>query len=331
MRDYLIKRLIFTLITVLMLSIGIFAIVQIPPGDAVDQMAAARGAQGDVMSPEEIAQFKAMYGLDRPLVERYWTWITRFALGDMGGSTRGRPVAQMVMEVLPATLALSLLTLVVTYIIAIPIGIYSATHQYSIGDYLATGFGFVGLATPGFLLGIILLYVSYQWFGISIGGFFSPEYKSAPWSLARAIDLLQHLWVPVLVIALGSTAGLIRTLRATLLDELGKQYVITARAKGVPWRQLLFKYPVRLALNPIIAGIGAVFPLLLAGQTIVAIVLNLPTLGPLLFDSLMTQDILLSASVLMIMSLLGIFGVVVSDILLAILDPRIRFEKGVQR
>lgn len=328
MRDYLIKRLLFTIITVLILSICIFALVQVPPGDAVDQMVASRGAQGDAMSPEEIAQLKAMYGLDRPLLERYWVWMTGLMRGDMGLSTRGMPVAGMVKEVLPQTIALSLLTLAVTYIIAVPIGIYSATHQYSLGDYLATGFGFIGLATPGFLLGIILLYVSFQFFGISIGGFFSPEFKSAPWSAAKVADLIQHLWVPVIVIAMGSTAGLIRTLRATLLDELSKQYVITARAKGLPWRMLLFKYPVRLALNPIIAGIGGIFPYLLAGQTIVAIVLNLPTLGPLLYDALLTQDIALASSVLLIMSLLGIFGVVVSDVLLAVLDPRIRFEKG---
>ena len=185
MRDYLIKRLLFTIITVLILSVCIFALVQVPPGDAVDQMVASRGAQGDAMSPEEIAQLKAMYGLDQPLLERYWIWVTGFLRGDMGLSTRGMPVAGMVKEVLPQTIALSLLTLVVTYIIAVPIGIYSATHQYSLGDYLATGFGFIGLATPGFLLGIILLYVSFQFFGISIGGFFSPEFKSAPWSAGQ--------------------------------------------------------------------------------------------------------------------------------------------------
>ena len=330
MRDYLIKRLIFTLVTVVVLSICIFAIVQAPPGDAIDTIVAARGAQGDVMSPEEILALKSMYGFDRPVIERYWDWITRFMRGDMGLSVRGQPVASLVNEVLPQTVALSFLTLIVTYLVAMPIGIYSATHQYSAGDYLATAFGFFGLATPGFLLGIILLYFSFAWFGISIGGFFSPEFKSAPWSLAKMGDLLQHLWVPVIVIVFGSTAGTIRTLRATLLDEMGKQYVITARAKGVPWRVLLFKYPVRLALNPIVASIGGVFPYLLAGQTIVAIVLNLPTLGPLLFDALITQDILLSSSVLLIMSLLGILGIVVSDVLLAVLDPRIRFEKGAQ-
>ncbi len=330
MQDYLIKRLIFTLITVIILSICIFAIVQTPPGDAIDNIVAARGLQGDVISQEEIQALKSMYGFDRPWIERYWNWISRFLTGDMGLSVRGQPVARLVNEVLPQTIALSFLTLIITYLVAIPIGIYSATHQYSFGDYAATAFGFVGLATPGFLLGIILLYLSFAWFGISIGGFFSPDYKSTPWSLAKVADLLRHLWVPVLVIVFGSTAGIIRTLRATLLDELGKQYVITARAKGVSWRTLLFKYPVRLALNPIVASIGGVFPALLAGQTIVAIVLNLPTLGPLLFDALITQDIALSSSVLLIMSLFGIFGVVVSDVLLALLDPRIRLEKGAQ-
>ena len=330
MQDYLIKRLIFTFVTVIVLSVCIFIIVQTPPGDAIDNMVASRGLQGDVMSPEEIQALKSMYGFDRPWMERYWNWITRFIAGDMGLSVRGQPVASLVGEVLPQTVALSLLTLIVTYLVAIPIGIYSATYQYSVGDYLATAFGFMGLATPGFLLGIILLYFSFVLVWDQHWWLLLADFKSAPWSLAKAGDLLRHLWVPVIVIVFGSTAGTIRTLRATLLDELGKQYVITARAKGVPWRILLFKYPVRLALNPIVASIGGVFPYLLAGQTIVAIVLNLPTLGPLLFDALITQDIALSSSVLLIMSLLGIFGIVVSDVLLAILDPRIRFEKGAQ-
>ncbi len=328
MIDYLIKRGFFTLITIMLLSISIFAIVQIPPGDAVDVMVRSREADGDVVSEEEINQLRSAYGLDRPIIERYAVWVSDLLQGNLGMSVSGQPVKKLVSERLPATVALSLMSLIVTYLIAIPIGIYSAVNQYSLGDYVATTFGFVGLAMPNFLLALILLFISYRYFGTSIGGFFSPEFRDAPMSLAKLGDLTQHLIPPIIVIATSSTAGIIRTLRATLLDELGKQYVITARAKGTPWRKLLLKYPVRLALNPIIAGIGHIFPFLLAGQTIVAIVLNLPTLGPLLFNGLIYQDIELTSSVLIIQSLLSIFGVVFSDVLLTMLDPRIRFEKG---
>jgi peptide/nickel transport system permease protein len=260
---------------------------------------------------------------------RYWEWFSGFWRGDLGKAANGnRKVEDLIMERLPQTMALALAGIVITYSVAIPVGIYSATHQYTIGDYVATAIGFIGLSVPGFLIGIIFLYLFYKWFGLSIGGFFSVEYKSAPWSWGRLLDLINHLWVPLLVITIGGTGGIIRTMRATLLDELGKQYVMTAQAKGVPKRKLLFKYPVRMALNPIIAGIGGLFPYLLAGQVVVAVVLNLPTLGPLLRAALITEDIALSSSIIMIQSLLGILGTVVSDILLAVLDPRIRFEKG---
>jgi len=328
MLDYLIKRAFFTLITIFLLSISIFAIVQIPPGDAIDVIVRSREADGDTMSDTEVAQLRSAYGLDRPILVRYVDWVTDLFKGDMGLSVSGQPVRKLVGERLPATVALSVFSLLITYMIAIPIGIYSAINQYSLGDYVATTFGFIGLATPNFLLALILIFISYRYFGISIGGFFSPEFRDAPMSIAKLWDLTQHLIPPIIVIATSSTAGTIRTLRATLLDELGKQYVITARAKGVPWRKLLLKYPVRLALNPIVAGIGYIFPFLLAGQTIVAIVLNLPTLGPLLFNGLINQDIELTSSVLIIQSLLAIFGVVFSDVLLTLLDPRIRFEKG---
>lgn len=328
MISYLIRRLGLTFVTLIVLSYTIFAIVQIPPGDAVDRQVRLRQAQGDVVTEEEIQTLRAQYGLDRPIIVRYFDWVQGFLVGDLGRSISGRTVNDLVKERLPQTIALALGGLVITYIVAIPVGIYSATHQYTLGDYVANTIGFVGLSVPGFLIGIILLYLFYKWFGLSIGGFFSVEYKSAPWSWDRFVDLINHLWVPLLVITIGSTGGLIRTMRATLLDELGKQYVMTARAKGVPYRKLLLKYPVRLALNPIIASIGNIFPFLLSGQVVVAIVLNLPTLGPLLNGALITEDINLSSSVLLIQSLLAVLGTVVSDVLLAILDPRIRFERG---
>jgi peptide/nickel transport system permease protein len=325
---YLARRLALTAITLALLSYAIFAIVQIPPGDAIDRQVRARESQGDIVSREEIATLRAQYGLDRPMIVRYAEWVRGFFTGDLGRSVSGRQVSDLLMERLPQTLALSLAGLLVTYAVAIPVGIYSATHQYSSGDYVATSVAFVGLSLPSFLVGIILLYLFYKWFGISIGGFFSVEYRGAPWSWGRVRDLIDHLWVPLLAITISGTAGLMRTMRAQLLDELSKQYVMTARAKGVPWRQLMIRYPVRLALNPIIAGIANVFPALLAGQVVVSIVLNLPTLGPLLNTALLTQDIALASSVLMIQSSLAVLGTVVSDILLAILDPRIRFERG---
>jgi len=328
MINYLIRRLGLTLVTILVLSYTIFAIVQIPPGDAVEREVRTRQAQGDPMTRDEIETLRAQYGLDRPMVVRYYDWITGFLTGDLGRSFSGRTVNDLIRERLPQTVALAVAGLIITYAVAIPVGIYSATHQYTAGDYAATAIGFIGLSIPGFLIGIILLYLFYKWFGLSIGGFYSVEYKSAPWSWARLLDLINHLWVPLLVITIGSTGGLIRTMRATLLDELSKQYVMTARAKGVPKRPLLLKYPVRMALNPIIASIGGIFPYLLAGQVVVAIVLNLPTLGPLLNGALISEDIALSSSVLLIQSLLAVLGTVVSDILLAMLDPRIRFERG---
>jgi len=328
MLNYLIRRLGLTLITVVILSYTIFAIVQIPPGDAVQREVRTREAQGDFVTDDEIMSLRAQFGLDRPITVRYWEWITDFVKGEMGRSITGRTVNDLIKERLGQTVALALAGLIITYTVAIPIGIYSATHQYSIGDYLATALGFIGLSVPGFLIGLILLFLFYKWFGISIGGFYSVEYRGATWSWGKLLDLISHLWIPLLVITIGSTGGLIRTMRAQLLDELGKQYVMTAQAKGVPNRKLLLKYPVRMALNPIIAGIGSIFPFLLAGQVVVAIVLNLPTLGPLLNSALVTEDIALASSVLLIQSLLGVFGTVVSDILLTMLDPRIRFERG---
>jgi peptide/nickel transport system permease protein len=328
MINYLVRRLALTVVTVVVLSYTIFSIVQIPPGDAVQREVRAREAQGDVVTREEILTLRAQYGLDRPMIVRYWEWISGFFKGDLGRSISGRQVNVLIMERLPQTVMLALVGLIITYVVAIPVGIYSATHQYTMGDYLATAIGFIGLSVPGFLIGIIFLYLFYKWFGLSIGGFYSVEYRGAPWSWGKLLDLINHLWIPLLVITIGSTGGLIRTMRAQLLDELGKQYVMTARAKGVPKRKLLFKYPVRMALNPIVAGIGGVFPFLLSGQVVVAVVLNLPTLGPLLNGALVTEDIALASSVLLIQSLLGVLGTVVSDVLLTMLDPRIRFERG---
>ena len=326
--SYLVRRLLYMLVTVVAISAAIFVVIQLPPGDAVDAIVAEREVQGDVITEEDERELRSLYGLDRPMVVQYGDWVVRFLTGNMGRSIRGLPVSGLITERLGATVMLSLVSILFTYLVTIPIGIYSATHQYSISDYALTTFGFMGLATPNFLLALILLYLFYRFFGLSIGGFYSPGMEEQPWSPAKVLDLIGHLWIPVVVIGTAATAGTIRVMRATVLDELGKQYVITAQAKGLAWRPLLMKYPVRLALNPIVSTVGGILPELIAGQTIVAIVLNLPTLGPLLFTALRSQDINLAASVLMMQSVLAVIGVLVSDVLLVVVDPRIRFEKG---
>lgn len=326
--NYLVQRFLYALGTLVVLSITIFLVIQLPAGDAVDRAKAARQAEGDIMTPEEEHALRVQYGLDKPLLVRYLLWIGGILKGDLGISYYGRPVIELINERLPATLLVSSTSIILAFAIAIPIGIYSATHQYSLGDYFWTAVGFIGLATPNFLLGILLIFLAFKYLGLSIGGLFSPGMEEQPWGMAKVLDLLSHLWIPLLVIASAGSAGRIRVMRATLLDELGKQYVITARAKGVPERKLLFKYPVRLALIPMVASIGRLLPQLIAGQTVVAIVLNLPTLGPMLFIALRTEDVELGGSILMVQSLLAIVGTLLSDFLLVLVDPRIRFEKG---
>lgn len=252
--------------------------------------------------------------------------------GDFGRSFQwNEPVSKLIAARLPLTIVISLFTLIFTYVVAIPIGIYSATHQYSIGDYIFTVVGFIGLATPNFLLALVLMFIFYKYFGLSAGGLFSPHYQLAPWSVAKVIDMLKHLPIPVIVIGTAGTAGLIRVMRGCLLDELRKQYVITARAKGVAERVLLFKYPVRVAINPVISTIGWELPGIVSGETITAIVLSLPTTGPLLFRALMAQDMYLAGSTVMFLTSLTVIGTLLSDILLAWIDPRIRYEKGAQQ
>ena len=326
---YLLQRLIYAFLVLIVISFLIFMIVQLPRGDAVDRIVNSRQAQGDISTEEDEAALRAQYGLDKPVFVQYFIWATQFARGNMGHSMLGIPVDKLINERIAATILLSVISLVVTYALAVPIGIYSATHQYSLGDYFWTFVGFIGLATPNFLLALILLFLFHKFFGLSIGGLFSPGVEEQPWSPAKVLDLLNHLWIPIIVIVTAQTAGTIRTMRATLLDELGQQYVVTARAKGLRYRQLLFKYPVRLALNPVVNSIGYILPRLISGQTIVAIVLNLPTLGPLLFSALLAEDLELATSILMIQSILAVIGVILGDIILSVYDPRIRMEKGV--
>jgi len=330
MLSYVIRRVIYMLIVLALVSVVAFIIIQLPPGDYVTSYVAALEAIGEPVQEEQIMALRKQYGLDLPIYFQYFKWLWNMFHGDFGQSFAwNKPVNQLLVERLPLTVVVSLSTLLFTYAIAIPIGIYSATHQYSFGDYTLTIIGFAGLATPNFLLALILMFLFYKYFGLSIGGLFSSEYLRASWSIGKFVDMLKHLPVPIIVIGTAGTAGLIRIMRGCLLDELRKQYVITARAKGVAERILLFKYPVRVAINPIISTIGWTLPRIVSGGTITAIVLSLPTVGPLLYDALLDQDMYLAGSSVMILSFLTVIGTLISDILLVLVDPRIRYEKKV--
>jgi peptide/nickel transport system permease protein len=326
--QYILRRVAYMVLILVAVSIVSFIIIQLPPGDYLTTYIMTLKEAGHDVDEAQIAALEKRYGLDKPPVMQYLWWVWNMLQGDFGRSFEWNlPVLDLVMERLPLTVILSLSTLLFTYAVAIPIGIYSATHQYSIGDFMATIFGFIGLAVPNFLFALILMWVLYSAFGLSIGGLFSQEYLQAEWGWAKFVDLLKHLPVPLLVIGMAGTAGLIRVMRGSLLDELRKQYVVTARAKGVSEGKLLFKYPVRIALNPLISSVGWALPAIVSGSTIASIVLNLPTTGPLLFRALVSQDMYLAGSSVMFLTFLTVIGILISDILLAVLDPRIRYTK----
>jgi peptide/nickel transport system permease protein len=324
---YIIRRIIIIVPLLLILSIVSFIIIQLPPGSFLDTYVSTLKLSGTEVSDAEIARLVKLYDLDKPLYIQYFTWIKNIVLhGDLGRSFQwNRPVSQLIGERIGLTMLISILTVLFTWIIAVPIGIYSALHQYSIFDYLFTFLGFIGLALPSFLVALIVVWGAFSIFGISVTGLFSAKFINAPWSWARVIDMLKHIWVPMIIIGISGTAGLIRTMRANLLDELRKQYVITARAKGLPERRLIFKYPVRIAVNPLISTIGWMLPGVVGGEVIVSIVLNIPTTGPLLYSALQSQDMYLAGSFILILSTLTVIGTLISDILLAWLDPRVRY------
>ncbi len=327
MRGYVIKRLIGMVPTLMLISVIVFVVIQLPPGDIVSSTLDRLQAQGVEISAEQVQNLRAQYKLDKPMVLQYLYWIGNFVTGDMGYSyLYSRPVNELVWERLGYTLLISISALLFTWAIAVPAGMFSAVRQYSVGDYVLTTVMLVGLATPSFLLALLAMYAGYEWFGISIGGLFSPEYRDAPWSLARVGDFLSHLWIPMIVVGLGGTASTMRILRANLLDELNKPYVVTARAKGVPPIKLLIKYPLRIAINPFISTIGLLLPVLISGEAIVSIVLNLPTTGPALIQAIVNQDMYLAGSFLMLLAILTVVGMLLSDLLLAWADPRIRYE-----
>ena len=318
----------YMLVVLLATATVSFVLIELPPGDYLTSYIVQLRESGNNVSKAEIAALEKQYGLNLPLYRRYLKWLGDMLRGDFGRSFEwNRPVGELLVERLPLTIIISSFSMVFIYGVGVPIGMYSALHQYSVRDYAFTFLGVIGLATPNFLLALILMFGFYSWFGWSPGGLFSPEYEVAAWSIAKFLDMLKHLPVPVIVIGTAGTAGVIRVMRGVLLDELTKQYVITARAKGVVERRLLFKYPVRVSINPIVSTIGWVLPAVVSGSTITAIVLSLPTTGALLFGALMSQDSYLAGSAVLFLSVLTVLGTFISDMLLLWLDPRIRYEK----
>jgi peptide/nickel transport system permease protein len=329
MLTYIVHRILIMIPTLIAISIVIFTIINLPPGDYFSTYIAELQSSGEAADLAKINFLKAQYGFDRPLWEQYIFWAGGLLHGDMGYSfAYNLPVNKVVGDRLLMTFIVSLSTILFTYIVAFPIGVYSATHQYSWSDHLLTLLGFLGLATPSFLLALVLLYLANVYFGISIGGLMDPKYVDQPWSFGKVASVAAHLWIPVVVIGTAGTASMIRRLRANLLDELQKQYVVTARAKGLHPLKLLFKYPLRMALNPFISDIGSLLPHVISGAAIVSVVMSLPTTGPMLLDALRSQDMYLAGSFLMFMAFLTVIGVFISDLALAVLDPRIRLQAG---
>ncbi len=332
MLSFLARRLLTMLLTLLVISALIFIIIQLPPGDYLSTYLAELASQGEKTAQEKIAYLRAEYGLDQPMIVQYGRWLAGLLQGDLGYSFEyGRPVSEIVGDRLLLTVILNVATVLFVYVVSFPIGVLSATRQYSWTDHGLTFLGLIGLATPNFLLALILMYLANVWFGTSIGTLMAPEFIDQPWSLAKVGSVLAHLWIPVLVIGTAGTAGMIRRLRANLLDELQKQYVVTGRAKGLPPGRLLRKYPLRMALNPFIADIGNLLPSVVSGSVIVSAVMSLQTTGPMLLRALQSQDMYLAGSFLMFLAVLTVVGMFLSDILLAVLDPRIRLQGRIER
>jgi len=329
MLGYVIRRLLIMIPTLLAISLITFIIIQLPPGDYLTTLVMEMQSRGEAVDQGRLAMLREAYGLDRPLYQQYLYWVAGMLRGDFGYSFEyDLPVRDVVGDRLWLTVIVSAATILFIWGVSFPIGIYSATHQYSAGDYALTFLGFLGLATPNFLLALVLLYLANVWFGTSIGGLMDPQYMDAPWSWAKLWSVAEHLWIPVIVIGTAGTAAMIRRLRANLLDELHKPYVVTARAKGLPPGRALVKYPLRMALNPFISDIGNLLPQVVSGAAVVSVVMSLPTTGPMLLDALKSQDMYLAGSFLMFLAVLTVVGVFLSDLALAALDPRIRLSGG---
>jgi len=324
---YLLRRILIMIPTLLVISILLFIVIELPPGDYVTSYVQALKARGVEIREEQLEALRVRFGLDQPFPVRYGKWIWGFIRGDLGVSyTYGEPVTKLIVDRIPFTIMISVITILFTWVMAIPIGILSAVKKYSFWDYLLTLIGFIGLSVPNFFLAILLMYLGFKYFGVSIGGLFSREFLFAPWSWAKFADLLSHLWVPVVVIGTAGTASMIRVLRASLLDELSRDYVRTARSKGLSEWRVILVHPLRVAINPLISTVGWLLPTVISGEVITSQVLSIPTTGPLLLGALLNQDMYLAGSFLMVLSVLTVVGTLISDILLAWLDPRITYS-----
>jgi peptide/nickel transport system permease protein len=327
MLSYIIRRLFLAIITIWTITVLSFVIIQLPPGDFVTIYINALQSSGSPISYGQAEAMRAQYGLDRPLYIQYVRWMGMVLQGDFGMALAwNKPVKDLIGDRLALTMIVSVAAIMLTWTVALPIGIYSAVRQYSLGDYIFTFIGFIGIAVPNFMLALILMYLGYKYFDMSIGGLFSPEFETAPWSMAKAIDLLRHLILPGLILGLAGTAQLIRIMRANLLDELRKPYVVTARAKGLSESRVILKYPVRAALNPFASTIGYYFPYVVSGSIIVSMVLSLPTVGPLLLTALVAQDMFLAGTIVLMLGVMTVIGTFLSDLILMWVDPRIRME-----
>jgi len=324
---FILRRLLWMIPSFFAVSVVAFTIIQLPPGDFVTSYAADLATSGSPADPATLAAMRIRYGLDQPMVFQYFRWVGNALQGDLGMSFEYRtPVTDIIWNRLGMTALVAFCTLMFVWAVAFPIGVYSAVRQYSIGDYIITFLCFLGMATPNFLLALFVMYLSVEYLGYSVGGLFSPDFVNAPWDFARVLDLLKHLWIPVVVLGVAGIASLVRIMRANLLDELGKPYVETGRAKGLPELTLILRYPTRVAMNPFISTVGWILPVLVSGDVIVSSVLSLPTAGPILIQALKTQDMYLGGALIMFQCILVLIGTLLSDILLVWFDPRIRYD-----
>jgi len=325
MPRFIARRLLIMIPTLFVISVITFLIIQLPPGDFLTSYVAELSSEGDTVNQDQIEALRVRYGLGQPFEVQYWRWISGIFRGDFGRSLSWqRTVSSLLAERLPWSMTIALSSFVLVWAIGLPIGVFSATHKYSLADYIVTFVGFIGVATPDFLIALVALWIYFSATGDAIVGLFSAKFAGAPWSFAKLLDLLKHLWIPALITGTSGTAGLIRVVRANLLDELDKPYVTVARAKGLSERHILYKYPFRIAMNPAVSTIGWVLPQLVSGELLVSIVLGLPTVAPILVTALLSQDMFLAGSIIMIMSTLTVVGTLLSDLLLAWVDPRIR-------
>ena len=328
MLAYIARRFILALVTIWAITVLSFIIIQLPPGDYVTAYTAQMSATGTIVSREEVEALRQQFGLDQPLHIQYVKWMGQIARGNFGMAMEyGRPVTEVIGDRLWLTIVVSVAAVIFTWVVALPIGIYSAVRQYSIGDYFFTFVGFLGVAIPSFLLALIIMYLGFKYFNADVGGLFSAEYQLEPWSMDKVIDLLRHLPLPAIVLGLAGTAQLIRIMRANLLDEVRKPYVVTARAKGLSETRVIMKYPVRAALNPFASTVGYLFPFIVSGSIIVSLVLSLPTVGPLLLKALLAQDMFLAGTIMLMLGVLTVIGTFLSDLLLMWIEPRIRLER----